>query len=204
MDRATPKAFTLVELLVVIAIIAILVALLLPAVQAAREAARRIQCTNNLKQIGIALLNFENHRAIFPKGNMGWNESRTSWLGHTAFLQILPFLEETNLHDFADYSVRRGDGSNINYNEQVITYLSPATTRRAGRFCFIGLTPTGLGPITSCVSAARRTPLLNLFIIMITNLVDRWVCATWTRTGHFVQERAASSAPSWMGRLTPR
>src|SRR5690349_19755554 len=62
------RAFTLVELLVVIAIIGLLVALLLPAIQAAREAARRSQCKNNLKQIGLALHNFESARGSFPPG----------------------------------------------------------------------------------------------------------------------------------------
>lgn len=94
MPRDRSRAFTLVELLVVVAIIAILVALLLPAVQAAREAARRAQCANNLKQIGLALMNFEHHNKRFPAGNMGWNKSGTQWLGHTAQVMILPFLEQ--------------------------------------------------------------------------------------------------------------
>ena len=87
------KAFTLVELLVVIAIIGILVALLLPAVQAAREAARRIQCVNNLKQLGLAVHNFhDTHQAVPPCSLTGG--------GHlTWFYQILPYMELTALHD---------------------------------------------------------------------------------------------------------
>jgi prepilin-type N-terminal cleavage/methylation domain-containing protein/prepilin-type processing-associated H-X9-DG protein len=102
--RQAPAGFTLVELLVVIAIIGVLVALLLPAVQAAREAARRSQCSNNLKQFGIALHNYHDTFNIFParKGgtqgpgatNFDGNRSRRS-----GFITLLPFLEQKPLYD---------------------------------------------------------------------------------------------------------
>lgn len=99
--------FTLVELLVVIAIIAILISLLLPAVQSAREAARRLQCSNNLKQIGLAMLNFENQYKRLPEGVMGPNDVPHGlygrWQGHTAFFQVLPFLEQGAVEGSLNY-----------------------------------------------------------------------------------------------------
>src|SRR3954447_11754276 len=90
-------AFTLVELLVVIAIIGVLVALLLPAVQQAREAARRMSCTNSLKQIGIALHNHHDVKLSFPPGalNTGHNGTPvyTTWT-----VEILPFIEQQALY----------------------------------------------------------------------------------------------------------
>lgn len=85
-------AFTLVELLVVIAILGILVALLLPAVQVAREAARKSQCQNNLKQIGLAVLNYEQARKRLPPGGV-WEESGRR--GGSVYVYLLPMLEET-------------------------------------------------------------------------------------------------------------
>lgn len=102
------RGFTLVELLVVIAIIGVLVALLLPAVQQAREAARRIQCSNNLKQVGLALHNYHDTHQKFPGGNVNCCEG--TWQ-----MSILPFIEQDNLFEMYVYQagLRYSDSPNF-------------------------------------------------------------------------------------------
>ena len=125
MNHKVRRGFTLVELLVVIAIIGILVAMLLPAVQAAREAARRTQCTNNLKQIGLAILNFESQFGALPAGAVHKYQGRPA--EYTMFLLLLPFLEEGDVYDKYDFDGERPiiNPSRVYSNREVISTQIP-------------------------------------------------------------------------------
>jgi prepilin-type N-terminal cleavage/methylation domain-containing protein/prepilin-type processing-associated H-X9-DG protein len=99
--KSSPRGFTLVELLVVIAIIGVLVALLLPAVQAAREASRRSSCANNLKQMGLSMLNFESAKKTLPGGTLAKVDTNAPYYSPQA--QLLPYAEAANLQKLLDY-----------------------------------------------------------------------------------------------------
>ena len=157
------RGFTLVELLVVIAIIGVLVALLLPAIQAAREAARRMQCVNNQKQIGLALLNYESTRKKFPAGRHGCDGSQTNLIkgcehpvpsvepsSMSALVKILPYLEQQALYDLLNsrdndllispweiiWPSEQGSGGNIPYEDWATPELQKAlATRPDGYIC---------------------------------------------------------------------
>ncbi len=119
------RGFTLVELLVVIAIIGLLVALLLPAVQAAREAARRTQCSNNLRQLGLAIQLHHDTNQYFPSGRTSRNQIGVSW----AF-QLLPYLEEVATYQSLRASARVDAAENaLAMRSPIGTYFCP--TRRA-------------------------------------------------------------------------
>jgi len=126
------RGFTLIELLVVIAIIAVLISLLLPAVQSAREAARRTQCINNLKQIGLASHSYHDQTNIFPPGAMtsapgqgwgGWDNTCISWR-----ILILPMMEQNTIYNSINMMLRRGGGDTIAtaWYAQLKTYVCPS------------------------------------------------------------------------------
>lgn len=104
LSRRTNLGFTLVELLVVIAIIGVLVALLLPAIQAARESARRTQCTNNMKQLGLGAINFESAQKRLPPSGQcdSTGGASTTYMIHSVATYILPFIEQQAIYDKFD------------------------------------------------------------------------------------------------------
>ena len=124
------RGFTLVELLVVIAVIGVLIALLLPAVQAAREAARNSQCKNNLKQIGLALHNYESATRQFPASFItpkGFPVNPTSADSWCVQARLLPYLEEGNLFDKAIFDLSYGAPENLQVKiSRIATYMCPS------------------------------------------------------------------------------
>jgi prepilin-type N-terminal cleavage/methylation domain-containing protein/prepilin-type processing-associated H-X9-DG protein len=130
--RIKRPAFTLIELLVVIAIIAVLIALLLPAVQSAREAARRMQCTNNLKQIGLGLFNYESANGALPPTSILWGvetgskvrQFKSNW---SVLARITSFLEASPLYNAMNFDYKNSDVQNTTVSMIVIsTYLCPS------------------------------------------------------------------------------
>ena len=130
------RGFTLIELLVVIAIIAVLVAMLLPAVQAAREAARRSQCCNNLMQLAISLQNYESAHELFPPGvvsEKGPVLDQPTGYGYGWMVRILPYCEMRNTYNHFNLSISLYDGRNLTTRTTLIRSFLCPSDRMANR-----------------------------------------------------------------------
>jgi prepilin-type N-terminal cleavage/methylation domain-containing protein/prepilin-type processing-associated H-X9-DG protein len=189
MRNSSRTGFTLIELLVVIAIIAVLIALLLPAVQSAREAARRAQCTNNLKQLGLAIHNYIDVQNIIPPGAISvadspWSGNGVSWRG-----LILPQMEGTNLYNALNLNLTAYDVPAM-YTAWVIvpsTWLCPSDGKNGDGLLPVG-TPTGqwsgskknLTPINpSTGQPAGVVPVSNYCGSFGDNYASHYVALPW-------------------------
>jgi prepilin-type N-terminal cleavage/methylation domain-containing protein/prepilin-type processing-associated H-X9-DG protein len=129
------RGFTLIELLVVIAIIALLIGLLLPAVQQAREAARRTQCKNNLKQMGLALHNYHDAFETFPPGYIANANTSQTTPGWSWCTMMLPYVDQTPLYNQFNFSLPVHDPANSPANSTRITaFLCPSDLYTGGTF----------------------------------------------------------------------
>lgn len=130
LSRRVRRGFTLIELLVVIAIIAVLIALLLPAVQQAREAARRSQCINNLKQLGLALHTYHDSMNVFPPGWIGAQAGVPNMQGPNGFAwgsHILPYIDQAPLYSRLNFNLSCLDASNQVARQTVLaTFRCPS------------------------------------------------------------------------------
>jgi prepilin-type N-terminal cleavage/methylation domain-containing protein/prepilin-type processing-associated H-X9-DG protein len=160
---ARRTAFTLVELLVVIAIIGVLVGLLLPAVQAAREAARRMQCANNLKQMGLAVHNYESALTAFPLTTTGPSQ-RSSPLGsgfYSWMAMVLPYIEQAPLYNSINFNVSMIDSKSLSVSDDYINLTVDASHPNA--LAAATLVPSFLCPSdsyeqTTALGTARVAP----------------------------------------------
>jgi prepilin-type N-terminal cleavage/methylation domain-containing protein/prepilin-type processing-associated H-X9-DG protein len=222
------RAFTLIELLVVIAIIAVLIALLLPAVQAAREAARRSQCVNNLKQIGLALHNYHDVNNTFPMGagsgmyNINSYSAKHNWSVHAA---LLPQLSQTPIYNAINFSwgTASGTGNTAYYINstvlmtQINTFLCPSDPNATGvevtglasanncYFASIGATTDTLGtnsssPQSNGSASLAAVPYSGLFAFQQSKGINQVIDGT-SNTVAFAESTVGVMSPQWGQKL---
>jgi prepilin-type N-terminal cleavage/methylation domain-containing protein/prepilin-type processing-associated H-X9-DG protein len=162
MKPGVRKGFTLIELLVVIAIIAVLIALLLPAVQMAREAARRAQCVNNLKQIGLALHNYHQANESFPQGQsqaayqIGYAGGYAGWTEWSAQAEMLPYMEQAPIYNSINWCFNGGHdygqaANGTSYGSLIKTFMCPSDNNTSKNSRPPGNDPPGTNNYRACV-----------------------------------------------------
>jgi prepilin-type N-terminal cleavage/methylation domain-containing protein/prepilin-type processing-associated H-X9-DG protein len=200
MSRRISRGFTLIELLVVIAIIAVLIALLLPAVQSAREAARRAQCINNLKQIGLGMHNYHQGVGSFPMGNaIAYSDPgvQTTWGTFSALSMMLPYVEQTPLYNSCNFAwtVWYGTGAALNatvWNTKVSAFLCPSDGNAGKDFLnsYHGSFGTGTNPWSNSTNGVFAPENAAYGIADISDGTSNTVAYVESLTGDFNQQTA--------------
>ena len=184
--RTRRDGFTLIELLVVIAIIAVLIGLLLPAVQKVREAAARTKCTNNLKQIGLALHNYESTLGKFPSSGQGITDSPPyvmEWDTNSTFVYLLPYIEQANISNRMDTTRAYNETpANIAAARNVVPlFLCPSNVLRPtdadstgyGGIDYGATLHCNIDPVTGLPGSAYLTPgALNIRGTKVAEIID--------------------------------
>jgi prepilin-type N-terminal cleavage/methylation domain-containing protein len=191
--KSSRKAFTLIELLVVIAIIAVLIALLLPAVQSAREAARRIQCVNNLKQLGLAIANYHDTSNSFPPGRI-WaprpgkaandfpkvlsGNQNTTW-----FCMMLPFIEQGNLSNSFNFMLGAEGVTSANPFDAVAGLFANSTVSATKISSFQCPSDRSLTfQINQAYASGIGVPALGSIVMTKGNYAANWGNTNWGQT----------------------